>query len=174
MSDDSVQQDVRFRLIQKEDLPDLEWDGEYIHFRRLYADVYQRYVRGDGAMWVAEYDKNRIIGQLFVSFSNNNPGMFNGWNRAYIYGFRIRPEFRNQGIGTAMMDWVESDLMDRGISRVTLNVAQENPNALRLYERIGYRIVGYEAGEWSYIDHEGFRQQVKEPAWRMEKHLVMR
>jgi len=29
--------------------------------------------------------------------------------------------------------------------------------------------MGYEPGEWSYIDHEGFRRYVVEPAWRMEK-----
>ena len=162
---------IHFRLIRSADLPALEWDGEYVHFRRLYADVYQRSVRGDGLMWVAEYAQAKIVGQLFISFSNRSPNFFNEWKRAYIFGFRIRSEYRRQGIGSAMMDWVEHDLLDRGLQIVTLNVAQENTDALRLYKRIGYRVVGYEAGEWSYVDHNGIRQQVIEPAWRMEKHL---
>lgn len=162
---------VCFRLIKHSDLSALEWEGEFIHFRRLYAEVYQRVQRGDGAMWVAELAEGKIIGQLFISFTSNRPELSNGQNRAYIYGFRIRPEYRNQGMGSAMMHRVEADLRSKGYRIVTLNVAQDNPTALRLYKRLGYRIVSYESGEWSYIDHIGNRKYVKEPAWRMEKKL---
>lgn len=164
-------QQVRFRLIKQVDLPALEWEGEFIHFRRLYADVFHRSERGDGLMWAAEFAESKIIGQLFISLSTGIINSINGSKRAYIYGFRIRPEYRGQGIGSAMMRWVERDLVERGVKSVTLNVAQNNLDALRLYKRIGYQIVGYEAGEWSYVDHNGERQQVKEPAWRMEKQL---
>jgi ribosomal protein S18 acetylase RimI-like enzyme len=162
---------ISYRFVKPSDLPALEWDGEFIHFRRLYADIYKRVERGDGLMWVAEIPNAGIIGQLFISLSSNRPELSDGWQRAYIYGFRIRPAYRNRGIGSGMMRVVETDLEARGYRLVTLNVAQNNPGALRLYERLGYRVVGYEPGEWSYLDHLGKRREVKEPAWRMEKKL---
>ena len=166
-----MNQPVRFRYVQASDLPALEWEGEYIHFRRLYAEVYQRVEKGDGVMWVIEMEDGKIIGQLFISFVSTRPELSNGRSRAYIYGFRVRPEYRNQGFGTALMHRVEQDLVRRGFQTVTLNVAQDNPDALRLYKRLGYRVITNEAGEWSYVDHNGDRQYVKEPAWRMEKNL---
>jgi ribosomal protein S18 acetylase RimI-like enzyme len=54
---------------------------------------------------------------------------------------------------------------------VTLNVAKDNPRARALYERLGYRVVDQDPGIWSYIDHNGRRQTMIEPAWRMEKTL---
>jgi len=162
---------VHIRPLVRSDLPALEWEGEYIHFRRLYADVYRRVESGDGLMWVADLPGKGIIGQLFVSLSSNRPELSDGIHRAYIYGFRVRPLYRSNGIGTRMMIEVEADLVRRGYHWVTLNVAQDNPGALRLYERLGYQVVGYEPGEWSYIDHLGVRQDVKEPAWRMRKVL---
>ena len=166
-----MQHVVNFRLIKHSDLPELEWDGEFIHFRRLYEEVYQRYKRGEGVMWVAEYGQEKIIGQLFISFTSRIPVRGERTNAAYIYGFRVKPDYRSQGIGSAMMSKVEEDLFVRGYKIVSLNVAQDNPAALRLYRRLGYRIMGYEAGEWSYIDHTGRRIFVKEPAWRMQKEL---
>jgi ribosomal protein S18 acetylase RimI-like enzyme len=62
-------------------------------------------------------------------------------------------------------------LKQRGFKFVTLNVAKDNPNALRLYRRLGYRIIGSRPGVWSYKDHYGKIQYVEEPAWRMMKRL---
>jgi ribosomal protein S18 acetylase RimI-like enzyme len=89
-----------------------------------------------------------------------------------VYGFRIRPAYRNQGIGTQMLVVAEGDLLRRGYRCVVLNVNRDNPEARRLYERNGYRVVASEEGRWSYLDQFGHRVEVNEPAWRMEKKLV--
>jgi len=83
----------------------------------------------------------------------------------------VRPEFRGEGIGTTLMETAEEDLRQRGFQLVSLNVARNNQDARRLYERLGYQVVAPEPGIWSYIDHRGRRRQVEEPAWRMEKEL---
>jgi len=69
------------------------------------------------------------------------------------------------------MNHVEEDLLMRGFTYVTLNVAKENLSALRLYQRLGYTVIGSRAGIWSYKDHQGQVQHVNEPAWRMIKEL---
>ncbi len=69
------------------------------------------------------------------------------------------------------MAYVENELRRRRFLRVTLNVAQDNPDARRLYENLEYVTVGVDPGRWSYLDHYGNQHEVNEPAWRMEKFL---
>lgn len=160
------------RPATQEDLPGLEWAGEYRHFRRLYADVFRSMQRGDGWIWLAESCEAGLVGQLFVSFRSARPELADGKTRAYVYSFRVKTAFRRQGIGSLLMKATEADLMQRGFQWVTLNVSQTNPMARRLYERLGYRVVGADPGRWSYTDDQGQRHDVCEPAWRMEKKLL--
>jgi ribosomal protein S18 acetylase RimI-like enzyme len=162
---------VKIRQIRKSDLKALEWDGEFTHFRRLYEASYSSARNGNSILWLAELLSDGLIGQLFVQLSSARSELANGHNRAYIYGFRIKPAYRNLGIGSLMIEKTESDLYERGFRTVTLNVGQENPGARRLYERLGYVVVAEEPGSWSYTDHEGKTRDVHEPSWRMEKRL---
>lgn len=162
---------LRIRTAERSDLPAMEWNGEYSHFRRLYQDIYQSYRRGEAVLWVAELENGSLIGQLFVQLNSARPELADGGSRAYIYGFRIQEPYRNQGIGSLMLQIAEDDLRKRGYRKVILNVNQDNPDARRLYERSGYQVTATEDGTWSYHDEHGRLRQVKEPAWRMEKEL---
>lgn len=163
---------VVIRHLVKTDLPALEWEGEYRHFRRLYTDIYQGYSQGRAVMWVAELPGSGLIGQLFVQLDSSRTELADGIARAYIYGFRIKPAYRGFGLGTSMMQIVEGDLLRRNFWWVCLNVNRKNKSAMKLYEKLGYRVVAAEPGRWTYIDDQGKRQEVCEPAWRMEKQLV--
>jgi ribosomal protein S18 acetylase RimI-like enzyme len=159
------------RQASKKDLSALEWDGEYTHFRRLYEDTYLMVEQGAALIWVAEVNGTGLIGQCFVSLKRNRPELADGLERAYIYGFRVKPQYRNLGVGTQMMATIEDDLRERHFHQVTLNVGQENHKARRFYERLGYILVGTDPGYWSYIDDKGKRIDMHEPAWRMKKDL---
>ena len=102
----------------------------------------------------------------------DRPELADGWQRAYLYSFRIKPEFRNQGLGTEMIRVIENYLLAKQFSRLTLNVARDNPDARRLYNRLGFQIVAEEPGVWSYPDELGVWHTVQEPSWRMEKLLL--
>jgi len=162
---------VYIRQAKKDDLLNLEWDGEYTHFRRLYADTYMMVEQGKAIIWIAESDGDGLIGQCFVSLIGNRPELADGAVRAYVYGFRIKPEYRNNGVGSQIMYTVEEDLWKRGFRQVTLNVGKENIDAHRFYDRLGYNVVGSDPGRWSYIDDKGKRRDMQEPAWRMHKDL---
>lgn len=162
---------VRIRLLQESDLIALEWDGEYAHFRRLYADAYQRMQKKLAVHWVAELPQAGVIGQVFVQLNCDRPELANGRSRAYLYSFRIRPAYRGQGLGTQIMQTVEDALRRRGFRSITLNVAKDNAGAARLYRRLGYLVVAHEPGIWSYPDGDGVWHHMHEPAWRMEKRL---
>lgn len=163
---------VQIRHLIKADLPLLEWDGQFTHFRRSFKNAYYNARKGLAVLWVAAIPPDRIVGQVFVSLiSRARSELADGRRRAYLYSVRVRSEFRGQGLGSRLMDIAEADLVDRGYRISTLNVARDNPKAIRFYRSRGYQIMAPEPGQWSYIDHLGRRQHVNEPAWRMEKHL---
>lgn len=163
---------VIIREVERSDLPDLEWNGEFTHYRRLFASAFERARLGLSVLWIATLPDVGLIGQVFVQLTCDRPELADGRKRAYLYSFRVRPQFQSQGLGTRMLRHLEADLIRRGFRSLTLNVAKDNPRARRLYEREGFRVVAHEPGEWSYPDHNGVWRNVVEPAWRMEKRLV--
>jgi len=165
-------ENVSIRKLQKTDLPALEWDGEYTRYREVYLMEFERSQLGSSILWVADKPVNGIIGQLFVQLNAERQELADGFSRAYMYAFRIRPPYRGAGLGTRMMHVMEEDLIRRGFKWVTLNVGKTNYAARRLYSRLGYRVVAHEAGRWSYHDEKGILRNVEEPAWRMEKFIA--
>jgi ribosomal protein S18 acetylase RimI-like enzyme len=164
--------DLIIRTGTQDDLPALEWQGEYAHFRRLFADAFQQVAQGRAILWIAEVQNSSLVGQLFVSLTSHRSDLADGVTRAYLFGFRVRPAYRSLGVGTAMMRTAEADLLERGFRQLTLNVGQDNVAALKFYERLGYHVIGPDPGRWSYIDDHGVRVDVVEPAWRMLKDLL--
>ena len=162
---------ISFRTAAESDLVALEWNGEYSHYRHLYQEIFQSAQNGEAILWLAELIDAGIIGQLFVQLNSVRMELADGVTRAYLYAFRIKPSYRRNGIGSYMLSFVDNNLVDRGYQYICLNVSRDNAEARQLYERSGYRIIAAEAGYWHYIDNQGKRQYVHEPAWRMEKAL---
>jgi len=165
-------EDLNICQVTRDDLPALEWEGEYKKYRRMYARLYQNTHRGLTLMWVIKNFDGEIIGQAFVMLKSGERAAADGENRAYVFAFRIKPAWRGRGIGSYLMNFVETDLRRRGFKAVTLNVSKENHDALRLYRRLGYHVTGSRPGIWSYTDHKGEVHHVNEPAWRMIKYLT--
>ena len=58
---------------------------------------------------------------------------------AEIESLAVTAERRGEGIGSALMDAVERELAARGLDDVILGVLPGNADAIRLYERRGFR-----------------------------------
>ena len=163
---------IHIRQAREADLPGMEWDGEYAHFRRLYRQHYQNSRGGNTLIWVAENQEGKIVGQVFLLLLSAYPEMADGIHRAYMFSFRIRPEYRNNGLGGHVIRFLEEYLLGRGFDTMRINVGKANEEARKLYEKHGYRIIGTEEGRWRYQDQFGNYQTVNEPAWRMIKKLT--
>ena len=159
------------RPVTGADLTALEWDGEFTKYRRMYERLYQDSLAGRTLMWMIASPEGEMIGQAFVMLVSSERDAADGILRAYIFAFRVKPAWRDLGVGTKLMGFIEDDLLRRGFRFVTLNVAKDNPGARRLYERLGYKVTGSKSGIWSYKDDQGVTQHVNEPAWRMMKRL---
>jgi ribosomal protein S18 acetylase RimI-like enzyme len=161
------QLELVIRAATPEDLPALEWEGEYRRFRKLYQLAMEEAKQGRRTLLVAAID-GRIVGQIFIQFTPPEGGT-SGVPTGYIYSFRVRPEVRNQGIGTRLIEEAEAILRRQGCQRAMIAVAQQNHGARRLYERHGYSFWADDPGSWSFIDDEGQRQVIHEPA-----HILMK
>jgi len=162
---------LHIRPLLKSDLTALEWEGEFKHFRNVFVDLFEKTQKGISKAWVVVNDYDYMIGQVFLQLRSDRLELADGWNRAYLYSFRIRPNYRNIGIGTRMIKILENFLIEKGYTRITLNVARDNLNAIRLYHRLGFKIVAEEPGIWTFPDDMGEWKTIEEPSWRMEKLL---
>jgi ribosomal protein S18 acetylase RimI-like enzyme len=161
---------MNIRFATSKDLEALEWDGEYAHFRRLFERAIEEAQHGRRILLLAEIE-GQLVGQLFVQLTTRANFSTEGVSSGYLYAFRVKPPYRNQGVGSQLIHEAESNLADRGFLRTVISVAKRNVAARRLYERAGYAVFTEDAGNWSYIDHEGRLREVREPAFVLEKWL---
>lgn len=52
----------------------------------------------------------------------------------------IRSDYRNQGLGSRLVDYFIKEAQKKGRTTVSLDVSVENPRALALYQRLGFKI----------------------------------
>lgn len=62
---------------------------------------------------------------------------------AYLFKVSTMPEYRNKGYAGDLCIKIAEELRQKGIKKVTLAVMRTNISAIRVYERIGFRIVCY-------------------------------
>ncbi len=166
----SLQLDVTIRKLEREDLPKLEWHGQFKHYRRLFARSYQGQVDGHRLMLVADVN-DFPVGRLFIQLYSPRSKVSDGRTKAYLYSFHVMELFRGQGIGTRLIQAAETILKKKRFRYAKIAVARDNEGALRLYRRQNYRIYGESEGKWQYHDHRGRVRYVHEPCWLLEKNL---
>jgi ribosomal-protein-alanine N-acetyltransferase len=74
---------------------------------------------------------------------------------AHLLLLAVRTERVRQGIGTALVDWLERSALIAGIGRVSLEARASNASARAFYLRLGYREIqslpGYYQGREACI-----------------------
>jgi ribosomal protein S18 acetylase RimI-like enzyme len=166
----TLQFEVTLRLARREDLPLLEWFGQFTHYRRLYRRTFEDQQHQRRLMLVAECN-HFPIGQIFIHLSDAGRPDSSRNYRGYLYSLRVMVPFRGHGIGTELILKAEELLIEQGYNWAVIAVAKDNPGARRLYERLGYAVYGDDPGRWRYMDHKGRIRQVTEPSWMLQKRL---
>lgn len=73
---------------------------------------------------------------------DNGDWTYHGSEFCAVHRLCVAPSMQGQGIGTRMMRMTETMLKEGGIQSVRLDAFSQNPYSLKLYEKLGYRIVG--------------------------------
>ena len=89
-----------------------------------------------------------------------------------LFALDVGEAFRGQGVGTALVNAVEAAAADRALAEVNLEVAIGNEDAVRLYQRLGYKRLGKPVlDRWEQHLDDGGSRLVEEPSWVMIKSL---
>jgi len=74
----------------------------------------------------------------FVMFSIEDGGYEQDRRRGLIENLYVRPDHRNDGVGSTLLKKAESRLRDRGVEAIALEVLVENERAREFYSEHGY------------------------------------
>ena len=116
----------------------LDADFEEDAWRAGFAEWHRRDLLEDESpsLSVVELD-GRPVGRLRVSRTAES---------IQLNGIQLHPTVQNRGIGTAIITELQSEAARTGVP-LDLGVEQDNPNARRLYDRLGFRKIGEDGGE---------------------------
>jgi ribosomal protein S18 acetylase RimI-like enzyme len=142
---------VTIRSCRPSDLPDLEWFGLLTEYRQTITEAFQRFQKGEILMLVAEVN-HFPAGQLWVDLTKQREESV-----GVLWALRVFIPFQDLGIGTRLIQSAEEGLKGLGFRISELAVEKDNPDAQRLYERMGYRVVRENIEEWGCIPSASVR-----------------
>lgn len=96
-------------------------------------EIQKKIARDADLFLVAESD-DRIVGSVMGGYDGR---------RGLIYHLAVAPAFRGKGVGSCLMDEVESRLGAKGCLKCYLLVTKDNPEAEDYYQQRGWEHMDY-------------------------------
>lgn len=120
-------------MIRRVELSDAR--GVYSVERECFPDPYPReffddLVQNEHDRFFVAIRDGRIIGYS-VATARGKDG--------HIVSVAVDPQYRRQGIGTALLSAVTRRLIEQGVEQIHLEVRKGNGAAIAFYERMGFR-----------------------------------
>ena len=95
--------------------------------------------QGDHAAYVVAVVADRIVGSAnMVVAGLQDPGSMRVPARIAEFGVAVAEAWRGQGIGRALITYLERWAFEHGADLIILDVNEANPEAIRLYRTLGY------------------------------------
>lgn len=91
-------------------------------------DIQRKLSVNDDLFLVAD-DGGQIVGSIMGGYEGH---------RGWINYLAVDPSLQKQGLGRALMEAVESRLLDKGCPKINLQVRTGNDAVMAFYEAIGY------------------------------------
>lgn len=91
--------------------------------------------------------KGKIVGTIQLVFRMDKTFYADGKAKAHLHHARVRQESRGIGIGSYLVKIITDEARARKFKEVTLGVEETNINAVKLYERLGYKEFMREEGD---------------------------
>jgi len=81
----------------------------------------------------------------------------------YISNLGVHPDYQRHGYGASLLTFAEEQARKLGLNKCSLIVNQHNENAIRLYQRLDYRIIysGHFKGPLAETER-GYHRMIKE------------
>lgn len=124
------------------------------------------------AQWAADAQARGEL-TVLVAWVGTEPvgsGEVTVGDRPELRNLRVEPDQRGRGIGSALIAAAERLAEPSGALRI--GVAQDNPDARRLYERAGYVVTDeVEEYDYTFVDDDGRRVTAHEASVYLAKDL---
>lgn len=156
---------VTLRLAVEDDLPVLEWYGQFTHHREVIANAFRMQRDGTGAMLLADVN-GFPAGQVWIDFARKRHA-----GAATLWAVRVFDPFQGLSLGTRLMRAAERLIVERGMPDAELGVDRDNAGVLRFYEKLGYTRAGEEAGSFRYRTPDGQAVEIAIDQWLLRKRL---
>jgi ribosomal protein S18 acetylase RimI-like enzyme len=119
--------------------PYVDDDTSWTARRALYAE----FLAGGGFVLLAERDAGPVGYAMVAVKTSAETELDDTWQAgervAEIETLVVLPEARGAGVGSALLDAVDAELPRKGIEDVLIAAFVTNTDAIRLYERRGFR-----------------------------------
>lgn len=154
---------MTIRPIKENDFPNIIWPGleeweEVI--KKDYKEMDEK-----GILWLVAEEHGEPVGQILATMKGKH-------GKPHLWALRVREDHQNKGIGTLLINRAEEELKNQGATNVTIDVDAWNDNAMRLYQRLGYKKTGGERKEhWTRM-HDGKKIEEDVILFDLEKDLL--
>lgn len=126
--------ETRLVIVVRELKPsEVEYVDRHLPLSRLDQQVEQ------GSTYLIAWDRGRPVGHAHLAWHGTHLGI------PEVQDVYVLPEQRRRGIGTLLTQAAEEEARTRGWKDISLSASKEgNPEARRLYDRLGYVDAGVE------------------------------
>jgi ring-1,2-phenylacetyl-CoA epoxidase subunit PaaD len=157
--------DISIRRCRESDLEGFRELGSGLHVKHCHRE-FGRMKNGEVVILVAVDAEDTPVGKVHVDLSARaDDGV------AVIGSAAVAPSRRRRGIGTALMNSAEALIRSEGLGTAELGVEDANPDTRRLYDRLGYEVVGRTDFSYEVEGPKGAAVEVAHPGSVMRKRL---
>jgi ribosomal protein S18 acetylase RimI-like enzyme len=103
-----------------------------------FAQMMDWVAQKEGALFVAEIE-HRVVGFVTIIIETNDELLTTFRRYGYITDIVVSAGYRGQGIARMLLLEAEAYTRGKNVTELMLNVLAENPLALTVYERFGFR-----------------------------------
>ncbi len=79
-------------------------------------------------------------------------GFYRILDEAHITNIAVKPDEKRKGFGKKLLEFALNDMVENGVSKVTLEVNEHNVPAINLYESFGFKMAGRRKKYYEGVD----------------------
>jgi len=105
-----------------------------------------------GESFVVEHDKKLIACiTLYKSKGTNRCIWYNQEGVSYFGQFAVEPSYQQMGVGSKMMDFIESYAHEKQAKELSLDTSEEAQHLIEYYQKRGYRYIQHH--KWDEVNY---------------------
>lgn len=131
---------LTFRKLKIEELGKLTELFNYKNIDEMITENSENISNGFRDIFVLFYE-DKLIGELHISYENENPVFAQKSKRAYLFAYRIHKDFQGKGFGKILLENTLKELENQGYYEFTVGVEDDNIRARYIYKKYGFNTV---------------------------------